>query len=275
MKPILCLALLVLAGCADAKHYDVFLIAGQSNGDGRGAAADLTGELSRYAEPQPDVPIAYSCSSLRGPVLASEGFQPLQPGWSVAPGRNKPKSLPSRTFGPEVSFGRALADALPERHVALIKYAEGGTSLKRDWNPAVRDRLYDAFLAFVAQSLKTLTDRDDTYTVRGMIWHQGESDAGLPEGEYQTLLTDFIAKVRAALGVPELPFGIGEVYDNGKRDRVRAGQQATASAVPGAYFVSAEGLKTFDDGTHFDAASQIELGRRLGAGMVGALTGGE
>jgi len=86
-------------------------------------------------------------------------------------------------------------------------------------------------LAFVAQSLKTLADRGDTYTVRGMIWHQGESDAGLPEGEYQTLLTDFIAKVRAALGVPELPFGIGEVYDNGNLPlvRVRDGHPSGAS----------------------------------------------
>jgi len=275
MKRFHGLLLLLLATCANAEHYDVFLIAGQSNCDGRGAAKDLTGDLATYAEPQPDVPIAYSCSSLRGPVLHSDGFQPLQPGWSVAPGRNKPKAVPSGTFGPEVSFGRALADALPDRHIALIKYAEGGTSLNKDWNPAVRDRLYDAFLAFVAQSLETLTDRGDTYDLRGMIWHQGESDAGLPEGEYQTLLTDFIAKVRAALGAPELPFGIGEVYDNGKRDRVRAGEKATAQAVPGAFFVSAEGLTTFDGGTHFDAASQIELGRRFGAGMVGVVKGGE
>lgn len=275
MKTILCLALLTLSAVARAAQYDVFLIAGQSNCDGRGAAADLTGELARYAAPQPDVPIAYSCSSLRGPILTSGGFQPLQPGWSVAPGKYKPKSLPSGTFGPEVSFGRAMADALPDRHIALIKYAEGGTSLKKDWNPAVRDRLYDAFLAFVAEQLKVLTDRGDTYTLRGMIWHQGESDASLPEGEYQTLLTDFIAKVREALGVPELPFGIGEVYDNGKRDRVRAGQRATAEAVAGAFFVSAEGLKTLDAGTHFDAASQIELGTRFGAGMVGVIEGGE
>ena len=271
MKPIHLLSILSLATVARAEHYDIFLVAGQSNCDGRGAAKELIGDLAPYAEPQSDVPIAYSCSSLRGPVLHSDGFQPLQPGWSVAPGRNKPKSLPSGTFGPEVSFGRAVADALPDRHVALIKYAEGGTNLKRDWNPAVRDRLYDAFLAYVAQSLKILTDRGDTYELRGMIWHQGESDAGLPEGEYQNLLTDFIAKVRAALDAPELPFGIGEVYDNGKRDRVRAAERATAEAVPGAFFVSADGLETFDGGTHFNAASQIELGRRFGAGMVGAI----
>ncbi len=35
----------------------------------------------------------------------------------------------------------------------------------------------------------------------------------------------------------------------------------------GAFFVSADKLKTFDSGTHFDAASQIELGERFAAGM--------
>ena len=92
-----------------------------------------------------------------------------------------------------------------------------------------------------------------------MIWHQGESDAGLPPGEYETLLTAFIGRVRTDMNTRDLPFVIGEVYDNDKRDNVRAGQRAAAGKVPHAAFVSAEGLKTSDKGTHFDAASQIEL----------------
>jgi iduronate 2-sulfatase len=254
-----------------ADHYEVFLVAGQSNCDGRGAAAALTGPLVKWVKPQDDVPVAYSCSTLRGPALDSGGFKPLQPGWSVAPGKNRPTALPSGTFGPEVSFGRGMADRLKGKKVALIKYAEGGTSLAKDWNPDVKDRLYAAFLAFTRKSLADLKDRGHTYTVRGMIWHQGESDAGLTAEAYQKLLTTFIGRVRADLGVPDLPFGIGEVYDNGKRDAVRAAQKAAAADVTGAFLVSAGGLKTSDGGTHFDAASQIELGERFAAGMAKAL----
>jgi iduronate 2-sulfatase len=112
-----------------ADHYNVFLVAGQSNCDGRGPVRDLKGPLVRWAKPQQDVIISYSCSTLRGPQLTSGGFQPLQPGWSVAPGKNKPKMLPSSTFGPEVSFGRTMADHLQKEKIALIKFAEGGTSL--------------------------------------------------------------------------------------------------------------------------------------------------
>ena len=40
--------------------------------------------------------------------------------------------------------------------------------------------------------------------------------------EHEKLLTAFVGRVRADLGVPDLPFGVGEVYDNGMRDAVRA-----------------------------------------------------
>ena len=275
MRPLR-LALFVLAltvGLRDARadHYDVFLIGGQSNCDGRGATKDLVGPLASLAKPQDDVIIAYSCSKVRGPILETGGFKPLQPGWSVAPGYDRKKGLPSDKFGPELGFGRAMADALKPGKVALIKYTEGGTNLAKQWNPDVRGVLYDAFLAHTQKSLKELTDKGHTYTLRGMIWHQGESDAGLTTEAYQKLLTTFIERLRKDLKTPDLAFGIGEVFDNKKRDTVRAAQKATAESVKGAYFVPATDLKTFDNGTHFDAASQVELGRRFATGMLKAI----
>lgn len=273
MRVVLFAIVLLGAGVPDvrADHYEVFVVAGQSNGDGRGRAADLTGPLAKWAKPQDDVLIAYSCSKLRGPVLTSDGFQPLRPVWSVAPGKDKPTKLPGGTFGPEVAFGRGMADHLKGKSVALIKFAEGGTSLAKDWNPDAKDRLYPAFLDFTKGALKGLKDKGHTYTLRGMIWHQGESDAGLTAEEYQKALAAFVARVRRDLDTPDLPFGVGEVYDNGKRDAVRAAQKATAEKVKGVFFVPADGLRTFDGGTHFDAASQIELGGRFAADMAKAL----
>ncbi len=268
-----CVAALACVGPAEAEHYEVFLVAGQSNCDGRGAASTLTGALAKWALPQDDVLIAYSCSKLRGPALDSDGFKPLQPGWSVAPGKSRPTKLPSGTFGPEVAFGRGMADRLKGKKVALIKFAEGGTSLQKDWNPEAKDRLYPTFLDFTQKSLKRLKDQGHTYSIRGMIWHQGESDAVLSAEEYQKLLAAFICRVRADLETPDLPFGIGEVFDDGKRDTIREAQKATADTVKGAFFVPADKLKTSDMGTHFDAASQIELGERFAAGMAKAIGG--
>ena len=256
---------------ARADHFEVFLVAGQSNCDGRGAASALTGPLAKWAKLQDDVIIAYSCSKLRGLILESDGFKPLQTGWSVAPGKARPTKLPSGTFGPELAFGRAMADRMPGKKIALIKYTEGGTSLQKDWNPDVKDRLYAAFLDFTEKSLKKLTDQGHTFTIRGLIWHQGESDAAMSAEDYQKLLTGFIGQVRADLKTPDMPFGIGEVFDNGKRDSIRTAQKKTAEAVKGAFFVPADKLKTFDGGTHFDADSQIELGDSFAKGMAAAI----
>ena len=252
----------MLIAATRAEHYEVFLLAGQSNMDGRGAKKDLVGELASYAKPQPDVLIAFAAGGLHRPLTMSQGFVPLEPGYSGTPGQ-KAGGLPTGTFGPELSFGRTMANGLPGKHVALIKYAEGGTNLRADWNPDQKGSLYEKFIDFTHVSIKALKDRGDTCELRGMIWHQGESDASLPTDQYQKMLTEFIRRVRTDLASKDLPFVIGEVYDNGKRDSVRTAQQAVAKTVAVTYFASAKGLKTFDGGTHFDAASQIELGQRL------------
>jgi iduronate 2-sulfatase len=265
--------MLWLAAPALGEHFQVYILAGQSNMDGRGKKAELTGPLAPYAHPQADVRIAYSNSTRRGPYT-SGGFKHLQPGYSIPPGTKKltdpgpPHVLPGRTFGPEVSFGRALADALPNDRIALIKFSEGGTSLAKDWSPDLRGALYDQFLAFTRKALESLTADGHTWELAGMAWHQGESDASLPEGGYQKLLAAFIVRVRDDLDAPKLPFVIGEVFDNGKRDHVRAGQQTVSATTPHVFFVSCAGLRTFDKGTHFDAASQIELGRRMADALL-------
>ncbi|MEI7955710.1 MAG: sialate O-acetylesterase [Verrucomicrobiota bacterium] len=263
----LLVGLLVLAATARAEHYEVFLLAGQSNMDGRGAKRDLVGDLAQWARPQPQVLINFRAGGLHRPLTLSNGFKPLAPGYSGTPGA-KQGGLPSATFGPEVSLGAVLAEGLPGKNVALIKCAEGGTNLLKDWAPGEKGKLYEQFIGFVGQALKDLQARGDTCTLRGMAWHQGEGDASLPADKYHVLLTEFIQRVRADLNARDLPFVIGEVYDNGRRDTVRESQRATSLTVPHTALASAQGLKTSDNGTHFDAASQIELGKRFAQAML-------
>lgn len=250
-----------------AEHYEIFLLAGQSNMDGRGAVKDLTGDLAHYAKPNPKVLIHFSAGGLHRTLTISKGFRPLEPGYSGTPG-NKPKALPSKTFGPEVSFGPAIANALAGKRVLLVKFVEGGTSLHSDWNPKEKGKLYENFIKFVRTTQEMIKAKGDTCEIRGMLWHQGESDASLPAGQYQAALTALIAQVRGDLGLKELPFVIGQVYDNGRRADVIAGEKAVAKAVPHTGFASADGLETWDKGTHFDARSQIELGKRFAREMA-------
>ena len=265
---ILLFAILAVARVAvpAAESADVVILIGQSNMDGRGAVKYLPPDLQA---PNPAFQIFY-----RNPPFSSEGWKPLAPGFSVPPGY-KGTTLPSGTFGCELTFAPALAKLRPDLHLVLIKASKGGTSLNKDWKPATRDEVanqgpcYRNFRTTLTDALAALPGTG--HRLRGVVWHQGESDAGMPAEAYGKMLTTFIARVREDLATPDLPFVIGEVYDNGNRDFVRAGQKDVGSTVPKTAFVSCEGLVTFDKGTHFDAAGQMEFGRRYATALAGLL----
>jgi len=82
-----------------------------------------------------------------------------------------------------------------------------------------------------------------------------------------TLLLAAGLSARLAAQTEDLPFVIGEVFDDHKRDVVRAGQKTAAESVSNAAFATSQGLKTAE-GIHFIAASQIELGNRFALAMI-------
>ena len=258
------IGLVVLVGVlatvtCSAAEYDVYLLAGQSNMDGRGAGADL--------KPSQRGPIEGAIIFYRNPPAASDGWQPLDVGFSIPPGYKG--KIPSTKFGPEIGFALATLKAQPKTRLALIKGSKGGTSLAKDWQPGTKGQpgtqgpCYRNYLETLAAAKKALAARSDTYTIRGLLWHQGESDAGSNAEVYEKQLIEFIARIRDDVSLPKLPVVIGEVFDNGKRDAVRKAQRAVAEKVAGVAFVSADGTETWDKGTHFDAASQLLLGERF------------
>ncbi len=249
---------------AAADEYDLYLLAGQSNMDGRGLASELTDE---QREPFQDALIYY-----RSTPIASDGWQHLSPGFSVAPKYKGP--LPSPTFGPELGFASEMLKVNPARKLALIKGSKGGTSLRVDWNPGTHGEpetqgpRYRDFIETIRLATKALEQRGDTFVIRGLLWHQGESDSNSKEEVYRNRLETFVSRIREDVAVADLPIILGEVFDNGKRDEVRAAIQALGTSSPSLGLVSSEGTKTSDEGTHFDAASQWLLGTRYAQAML-------
>ncbi|WP_081614093.1 sialate O-acetylesterase [Novipirellula maiorica] len=254
----------VVPSFVTAAHYDVYLLAGQSNMDGRGDASKLT---DQQRQPSDQTIIFY-----RNLPKSSDGWQPLAPGFSIAPGYKG--EVPSSTFGPELGFAKEMLRAEPERKLALIKGSKGGSSLRRDWNPGVQGdpktqgQRYRDFIETIGMATKQLSERGDQYAIRGLLWHQGESDSKLQSGVYETLLLQFVDRLRQDIGVADLPVVVGEVFDNGKRDEVRAAIRAVGTRGAGFGLVTSEGTSTWDEGTHFDAASQWLLGQRYAAAML-------
>ena len=248
---------------ASGENYDVYLLAGQSNMDGRGMVSKLSDEQQK--------PIDQAIIFYRNEKISSDGWQPLEPGFSLPPKyRGK---LPSPTFGLEIGFARAILKTQPEIKLALIKGSKGGTNLRADWKPGVNGNKasqgpqYRDFIETIQLATAELTKRGDTFTIRGLLWHQGEADKKLSLKGYARRLNTLIDRIREDVGVSDLPVVVGEVFDNGKRDSVREATQSVAKASLTVGLATCEGTTTIDPGTHFDAASQLLMGERYAEQM--------
>lgn len=290
-----------------AEHYDVYILAGQSNAGGHGYVSREFSQFSpngddglvelgktRYLEARPDSIFIHwrgGNPHASQPVLwdaRSDGWIPMKAGYSLF-GYNSanPAGLGAETinhpFGAEVTFAERIRQARPGRKVAVIKYSQGATTLGTTAAPGAWDfttgRSYDissyanaghcyaGLLQLVASSLQTLTQQGHTHELRGMIWHQGESDSGLSTAVYKQRLQDFIAAIRGDLGKPALPFLIGELIQ-GNYANTRAAQQQAATDTAGAEFISSAGLKPDSTDIHFDTTAMLDFGRRYAERML-------
>ena len=305
LRPIffVLLALLILPSIAAAQTIDVYIVAGQSNTDGRGEVSDLSeaqlanlenDTIISYVNPGSERERAVPTSTPPDLDVGTNGFTPLVPGGFSVDGTSARQLTP--TFGPELSFGALIAEATGSNNqIAIIKVSRGGASLRNDWrvNPTVdpgpdtpEGFLYRALLEEVPARLAELEADGSTAIVRGVVWHQGESDSVNGVDEYVERYIEFVESVRDEFG-EDILFAVGELsrnrVDPDGSDRsilfnTNLAQLAADSADPnnldvpsGIFLVSSLGLETprsldptnFDtDGTHFTANGQIELGER-------------
>jgi hypothetical protein len=268
------LASLVFASPSLAAHYQVYLLGGQSNANGRADATQLTAPLDA---PQTNVRFYWN----RTQAVTNVGWV-LENQWTVlAPGTGHGTGTPvyPKEFGPEVSFGRAIAAAKPTANIAIIKYSHGGTNLSSNWSASGTQ--YTTFVSTVQTALAALTGAGHTYQLRGMLWQQGEADtSGTAADNYQTNLTSLIARVRTDLnGGAAFPFVIGSISNSQYGSaittvgsgsyKVRQAQQAVAAADPTVGIVITDGYTTRPgDSIHFDHTAQITLGQSFSTAMM-------
>lgn len=255
--PYLATALLLHAmtfgSTAHADDVSVFLLAGQSNMSGRAPTSQLPAPLQ--AE-QPDILFYYG----------GDGANPPSELINLRPGSGNT----AQKFGPEIIFGRTVADEFSTESFAIIKHARGGTDLANEWDPETGN-IFSDFQATVSEGLANITEAGHTPVIKGILWHQGESDTGngVFTSNYEANLIDLIQSMRDEYG-DEVPFFIGEIRRvNANSIIVADAQQAVAEADPFSFFVPADDL-TFQDTLHFDAEGQIALGNRYAQAYIEA-----
>ncbi|TMK88957.1 MAG: sialate O-acetylesterase [Actinobacteria bacterium] len=220
----------------------MFIFAGQSNMVGFGAHLEETSP----ALPTDDSRVLYWDESLRA--------------WSA----RLPSAGSARTFGPDVTALRRLADRLHE-HVLAVKFAVNGSGLAYDWDPSRPDGLYARLRAAVADAIVAPVGRRWP-KVNGFFWMQGERDGETPEASaaYETNLRNLITRVRADFGDDKLPVVLGRVrLSEPFATTVRAAQDAAAHRMAKVKTLNTDRLVLAADGVHYDTGAIETLGRQM------------
>ena len=162
----------------------IFLLSGQSNMVGSGYSADLpnTDDYKSYRKHLKNVSIWN---------VKEKSWQPLQLG---------------KRFGPEIGFAHALSSSHPGKHIGLVKYAAGGTSMDK-WAPG--GKLYTRLMTASQDATRNAPDAK----LAAMLWHQGESDSDTKEvaEAYHGKMIQFVESVRKDTNNPNLLFILGQI----------------------------------------------------------------
>ncbi|MCA9173029.1 MAG: sialate O-acetylesterase [Planctomycetales bacterium] len=261
-----CLALVVLQpllliGEAEAQdvplpgkgQFHLFVLAGQSNMAGRGKVEDVD------KAPHPRV-LVYTKDGRWAPAVDPLHFD--KPG-IVGVGLG-------RTFAIE------LAKLDPKVTIGLIPCAVGGSPIS-SWEPGGFHRSTNTHPW--DDAMKRIHAALPAGTLKGILWHQGESDATPADApKYAERLGQLVSRFRSELKAPETPFILGQIgqfperpWTDDTRQVDRAHREAPEK-IEHTAFVSSDGLTHKGDRVHFDSKSYRELGRRYAKAYLGLVS---
>jgi hypothetical protein len=224
------------------ENFYLFLLVGQSNMAGRGVVA-----------PEDKVPLPRVLMLNK----AGEWVPAIDP-------LHFDKSAAGVGIGR--SFAALIAKENPNAVIGLIPAAVGGSPIDA-WQPGYYYNATQSHPWDDAMSRARLALRSGT--LKGILWHQGESDANRELApKYEARLHDLIARMRAELTAPAVPFVVGQLGRfkdspwNEFKTQVDQAHRDLPKKIPHTAFVSAEGLTDKGDKTHFNSESYREFGRR-------------
>ena len=189
-------------------------------------------------------------------------------------------------FGPELGMAEVLARKYPDETVFILKYSMSGYSLHHHWLCAgERGSIYEACMAFVTTYLQALTDAGYDVRVGAVCWMQGESDTTdfkashylANQSAFASYLREDLAEYAEQGGIYFIDAGISNspycepAYPAVNEAKVAFAEQSELnlyfSTIKAGYTVHKEPEGEPDWG-HYDAESELALGRRFGELVV-------
>jgi hypothetical protein len=247
MKVFTIISLLVISLMSQAQqekpdtNFHLYLLIGQSNMAGRGALD----EESKKTNPQ-----IWMLDSNNRWVLATDPVH-----------FDKPSLI---GVGPAISFAKEMLGDNKKTRIGLIPGAVGGSPISV-WEPGA---FYAPSFHPYDDAMKRLQSAMQKGVLKGIIWHQGESDNdSIHAPLYLEKLKTLINRLRTETHQPNLPFVAGEIGYFIKEDFINRIINQLPQKVPHAAVVSAKNLTDKGDHLHFDTPSARELGKRYAEAM--------
>ena len=242
----------------------LFVLAGHRNMEGeRAFTQELTAlpEGGALAADNPRIAFKYS---IGGGFKTSRGWEPLGPAGFYS------------TFGPELSFGKALSGKV-SGNIAIAKFTHSGSQIN-DWTPAgteaIERNLYPQFIAFIQQSVKELQARGHKVELTGIFYHVGENDMSFYpyRRDAAKWLQSFVVQSRRDLALPSLKWYVSQqppTDDKGLNGiDVTANIAALATADPDFVHIRAFNLPPQPEQLVITTQGIVQLGELLAAGYL-------
>jgi hypothetical protein len=222
---------------AELPRDRVFVLAGQSNMQGRGATEDLPEHLKT----QPENVRFYTHG--RESTIGKYHY-----------------------FGPEVNFAHLISNTFPNDNVIIIKSAASGSSITQ-WLPGTE--LY----AGLIRQVKFVVDPAEA-DIQAIVWMQGETDAKdeTLAKAYKDNLKAVIDGLRKDLHANNTMFLVGRItqpdHNFSMEKTVRNAQNEVDKDNPNTIIVPTDGIGKLYDNVHFNSEGLVELGRRFALAFV-------
>lgn len=259
---------------------NVFLFgASQSNMNGQGAVADITGgPYASYLGAKPNVQLY---GALTGGI-----FQNYEAGVNA-----RTTVYPGLDFGPEGPFLQDVQASIGGI-VHGIKYCTGGVGLHQeasesDWSPSSSNDLYELFFknntndSYCELALNILLNKYpySTIKIKGLICANGERDAQFARTTFEADFKAITDQLKIDLPTYSNRIdvsGLKIVYNRLKpsilpnapdvdTQRIRAAQESFAANNADADYVNSDDLPFNSSNIHYTSDSVIILGQRLAA----------
>ncbi|MEN2281527.1 sialate O-acetylesterase [Algoriphagus sp. SE2] len=230
------------------ENFHLYILMGQSNMAGRGQAE----AIDTLTHPR-----VWMLDSTMNWVLARDPMHFDKPVAGVGLG---------------LTFGKIIANENPSDKIGLIPTAVGGSSINAWFKDSIHNqtRTYP-YNDMIARAKKALSNG----TLKGILWHQGESDTGSEESvaNYPTKFYAMLDSLQKDLGIEPVPIVMGEIghFFYGKAHLAKNMNDIfsqIASENPCIELVSSDGLNHKGDSTHFDSNSYHVLGMRYASKMI-------